>query len=249
MKRLSIPAAWALALAGLFLVFAVARAQGLRLGAVPGGEAPETVRLYEGVSPRGEFQEALNAAVAKALGALPGADRMVRYRVREITGEQGGIAGANTLRVVIEVPHEGEPGLPGNPDGGDAPGPFSALRPTLGLSFTKVDQVEQVGLTLNVRNTSGETLVVPFSSGQKYDFEAWRDNRLVWRWSHGRVFTQALQQVRVRPGETLTYKETWNLRNNDGEKVPPGEYVIRAYPTIQGQRNRIVASERLTVTE
>src|SRR5947209_307929 len=66
-------------------------------------EPGQAVRVYEGVSNTGEFQQALDRAVAGAMRALPGADRMVRYRVRDITGEQGGIRGVNTLRVTIEV--------------------------------------------------------------------------------------------------------------------------------------------------
>ena len=55
-------------------------------------------------------------------------------------------------------------------------------------------------LPLRVRNTSGKTVQVPFSSSQQFDFEVWRDNRLLWRWGDGRSFTQALGSLTVEPG-------------------------------------------------
>src|SRR5262245_56001629 len=77
--------------------------------------APEPrARTYGGASPRGNFQEALNDAVAQAMRAQPGADRLVRYRLREVTGEQGGIAGINLIRVTIELTEDsgGQPARP-----------------------------------------------------------------------------------------------------------------------------------------
>ena len=59
--------------------------------------------VYTGTSRRGSLQEALETAVGQAARAQRGADRLVRYRVREITGEQGGIAATNTVSVSIEL--------------------------------------------------------------------------------------------------------------------------------------------------
>src|SRR5688572_297177 len=90
-------------IAGIAAVLAIAGAQAGREGR-PERDPGRGVRIFEGVSDKGEFQEALDDAVNRALRSLPGADRMVRYRVREITGEHGGIRGANIVRVQIEVP-------------------------------------------------------------------------------------------------------------------------------------------------
>jgi hypothetical protein len=218
--------------------------------------------VFEGESPRGDFQVALDDAVRQALRAEPGADRMVRYRVREITGEQGGIAGRNILRVAIEVAAEegGRPPREPLPPAGEAPAANDpeeltellrrSLRANLSLSDERVDRAGPVTLALAVENTSEEPVRVPFATGQKYDFEVWRGNRLVWRWSQGRFFTQALSSTVVRPREEVTYSVTWNLRNGEGVRVPPGQYTVRGYLTSRGTGDfRVMDTATLTVTD
>jgi hypothetical protein len=54
-----------------------------------------------GTSNKGNLQEALDTAVATALRNAPGADRLVKWKLECVTGEQGGIAGINQLTVEI----------------------------------------------------------------------------------------------------------------------------------------------------
>ncbi len=243
MRFPSSPLVWLTAPAGVLLGLAVASAQVLP----PGGDPPRAIRVYEGVSNRGQFDEALSDAISRAMRALPGADRMVRYRVRDISGEAGGITGRHVLRVSIEVPSE-RPGDGGRPpvDRPGLPG-LPGLRPELRLTPERVRRDESVTLTLELQNPGEQPVNLLFSSGQKYDFEAWRGNRLVWRWSQGRVFTQALVRQTLDSGQTLTWEERWDLRNADGQRLPAGEYVIRAYPVLQGVPQRLTASQRLVI--
>src|SRR6266508_3624937 len=83
---------------------------------------PQPARVYEGVSQRGQLQEALDDAVRRAARSQPGADRLVRWRLAEITGEAGGIRGLNTVRVRIEMNDEvpRPPSGPGTPGGEEA---------------------------------------------------------------------------------------------------------------------------------
>ena len=54
-----------------------------------------------GTSNKGNLQEALDIAIATALRNASGADRLVRWKLECVTGEQGGIAGINQLTVEI----------------------------------------------------------------------------------------------------------------------------------------------------
>jgi Intracellular proteinase inhibitor len=55
---------------------------------------------------------------------------------------------------------------------------------------------------------------VAFPSGLTHDFEV-RDStgRLVWQWSQGRLFTQAMQNRMVDRDETVSYSATWSPTN------------------------------------
>jgi Intracellular proteinase inhibitor len=87
---------------------------------------------------------------------------------------------------------------------------------------------DQALLTLEVKNTSSLPLVVSFSSGKQYDFEA-RDasGATLWAWSHGRSFDPSGSQRVLSPGETWIIQETWTFVSNDGQAVLDGSYTVR----------------------
>lgn len=57
---------------------------------------------FTGTSERGDFQEALNYAIQAALDASGGADILIKWKLDNVTGERGGIAGVNNLYVTIQ---------------------------------------------------------------------------------------------------------------------------------------------------
>ena len=60
--------------------------------------------LFEVTSSKGNLEEALNTAIESAMASRRGtADAMVEWKIKEISGAQGGIAGVNRLTVTIEV--------------------------------------------------------------------------------------------------------------------------------------------------
>jgi hypothetical protein len=75
------------------------------------------------------------------------------------------------------------------------------------LSLNVTDDVE---LRLHVTNTSDKKLELTFPSGQTHDFYVLDSaGREVWRWSEGRLFTQALQKKLLDAGATVSYGEEW----------------------------------------
>lgn len=65
-------------------------------------------------------------------------------------------------------------------------------------------------LALQVVNRGKKSVELTFPSGQTHDFVVLDSlGREVWRWSQGRLFTQALQNKLLSRGESLSMSETW----------------------------------------
>lgn len=86
---------------------------------------------------------------------------------------------------------------------------------TASLSTERGD--DDVRFALLVENEGDEPATLSFRSGKRADFAVRDGNEEMWRWSAGRMFTQALGSVTVDPGETLPFEGTW-------EEPEPGEY-------------------------
>jgi hypothetical protein len=86
---------------------------------------------------------------------------------------------------------------------------------------------DQALLTLQMTNTSALPVVVSFSSGKQYDFEA-RDasGATLWAWSNGKSFDPSGSQRVLSPGETWVIQETWSFVANDGQAVVDGSYTV-----------------------
>ena len=56
---------------------------------------------FEGVSKNGQFEEALTTAIAAAMKGLK--TDLVRWTLKEMSGEDGGSAPVHNLRVAIDV--------------------------------------------------------------------------------------------------------------------------------------------------
>ncbi len=74
-----------------------------------------------------------------------------------------------------------------------------------------------VGLAFHVTNNSEKRMEINFPSGQTHDFAVLDSTgRTVWRWSEGRLFTQALRNQVLAVGETATFSGRWNPGDRRG---------------------------------
>ena len=80
---------------------------------------------------------------------------------------------------------------------------------------------EAVEFALTVTNADTEPVDVTYRSGLHADFAVREDDREVWRWSDGRMFTQAIETETLAPGESVRYAARW-------ENPSPGEYAAVA---------------------
>lgn len=73
---------------------------------------------------------------------------------------------------------------------------------------------------LTVHNDGNDPISMQFSDAQRVEFTAERDGEIVWQWSRGRMFGQALGTVELAPGETATFEGGW-------DDPPTGEFLVR----------------------
>lgn len=91
---------------------------------------------------------------------------------------------------------------------------------TLAVTPTNTPDGHHVGFTLAVTNNTPKTVELRFPSGQTHDFVVLDSlGRVVWRWSTGRMFTQAMQSKTVKSSDTLTIEDGWDARNAHGQYV------------------------------
>ena len=58
---------------------------------------------FDGKSAKGDFQEALSDAIQKAVQSTGVADELATWKLEEVKGENGGIAGVNNVTVTIRA--------------------------------------------------------------------------------------------------------------------------------------------------
>lgn len=101
----------------------------------------------------------------------------------------------------------------------DPPARTSSLDASRILATTANVTVHRgVHLALHVTNVSDHAVELNFPNGQTHDFVVVDSlGREVWRWSTGRMFTQALRTSLLGANETLTYQERWPERGRHGK--------------------------------
>jgi hypothetical protein len=96
----------------------------------------------------------------------------------------------------------------GPPPSDPAPAASAAGRP-LASSLHVEAAADSVGLTFSITNVTEAPLPLTFNSGQAIDFSIHRGSEELWRWSANRMFTQAIREESLAPGETKVYTATW----------------------------------------
>ena|ERR1019366_9373353 len=84
-------------------------------------------------------------------------------------------------------------------------------------TFT-VNSNHGVEFKLDVSNNTKRMIELRFADGQTHDFAVNDESgKEVWRWSSGRMFTQALQNRLISGRETATYSEEWDAKGMHGK--------------------------------
>ncbi len=94
------------------------------------------------------------------------------------------------------------------------------------------EQGEPIEMTVRLANCAGEPITRTFPNAQRYDFAAKiRDGNEVWRWSSDMAFAEILGEETYQPSEQLTFTETWDQLDSEGQPVEPGQYELTTEST------------------
>jgi hypothetical protein len=108
------------------------------------------------------------------------------------------------------------------------PSPVATARPKAGAgkgitSHVMVDTAQgTVRFAIEVTNDSRRRVELTFPDGRTHDFAVLDESgREVWRWSSGRLFTQAMQNRLLDAHDSAIYAERWTPNT-------PGRYTLVA---------------------
>ncbi len=76
---------------------------------------------------------------------------------------------------------------------------------------------ESVSFALHVGNTTSKIVELRFPNGQTHEFVVLDESgREVWRWSRGRMFTQAIRNKLLKGREETVFEERWSTKGLRG---------------------------------
>jgi hypothetical protein len=85
-----------------------------------------------------------------------------------------------------------------------------------------------VEFELLIKNNEQVPLHFEFPTSQYYEITVTdRSGNEVYRYSKGRFFLQALQNLKIEPQQTYRKVESWDYQVN-GKRVPAGQYTVTA---------------------
>ena len=91
-------------------------------------------------------------------------------------------------------------------------------------------QGEPVPLTITV--AASESITLYYRTTQRYEIVVSdAQGKEVWRWSKDKAFGEVVEQVNLEENERLSFSETWDQRDNNGEPAPPANYTVTATST------------------
>ncbi len=125
---------------------------------------------------------------------------------------------------------------------GDATASGDTLKVEVDLTERGYALLEPLVMTLTVTNVKGKDLILAFPTAQRYDFIVRKGKLVVWRWSEGMMFAQAIGRKTLKAGESVSYEITWDQTGLEDMKPPLGTYSVQG---ILKTMPEIVSEERV----
>ena len=117
-----------------------------------------------------------------------------------------------------------------------------ALHNARGKEVGVFERGETITMVLTIRNRTDTPQALTLPSAQTYDCTvSTAAGKEIWRWSKGRMFAQVLTKMTFSPGESKSFKVTWDRSRSDGSTAPPGQY--KAIGSIPGKTPGTVSED------
>jgi hypothetical protein len=129
--------------------------------------------------------------------------------------------------------------IPGSVKAGDIAAKISLDKPNY-------SQGETVYITFSVTNNSSNTIKYTFNNSKVYDFTITKGGATIYQWSKGRFFADVITYLTINPGETKTFPEKWDMKDNTGKLVSNGTYQVNFFLALSSP-NTVYASTSLII--
>lgn len=112
-----------------------------------------------------------------------------------------------------------------------------------------------VEIELTAYNSTPDKMILEFPSSQFFDYIVMdHSGKEVYRYSDNKAFLQAVQRITLKSGEQKVWQSKWAHSSSEGQIIPPGEYMVKAFlqvKQVNGKpvEERIVQSVKLTIEE
>ena len=98
-------------------------------------------------------------------------------------------------------------------------------------------------VTISAKNMGNQSASLFFSSAKKFDVSVLDSaSNEVWRWSRGKVFTMAIEEIILKEGQDISFRATWPQVDFSGKPVPPGSYLIRGESAASQLQEKVEAT-------
>jgi hypothetical protein len=141
------------------------------------------------------------------------------------------LTGLAAILVVASACGGGGEGPSPSPTGMATPTPGFTFEGPVGIDLTTFGAFFEQGTPIQLAITvaAREPTTLYYRTSQRYDLAVVNsEGQEVWRWSRDRAFAQVTEEVPLEANGMLSFTETWDQRDNDGQQVPPGNYQIVA---------------------
>jgi len=89
---------------------------------------------------------------------------------------------------------------------------------------------ETVPITFTINNVGAGTITVMLGGAPDAISQVKQGNVEIWNWATGKAYPAVLPSPQsIAPNETRTYDLSWDQKNNSGDQVLSGSYMINAW--------------------
>lgn len=110
-------------------------------------------------------------------------------------------------------------------------GPTSGEKDSLATSFEVIVN-DGVHFAIRVTNNTNKLAELRFPNGKTHDFVVLDStgNKVLWRWSDGRMFTQALRTRMVQSHKDVSFEDDWDAENMRGTFIAVARLNVEQKP-------------------
>jgi len=82
-------------------------------------------------------------------------------------------------------------------------------------------------VTMRLTMRPNPFVILFFRNSQRYNFMVVSSGgQIMWSWAMHQTFLQETGSQVLKPGDEVVYEEGWDQRDNAGNQVPPGRYMV-----------------------